>query len=114
MHHDPISFTFRYWGSIPGGFPSPAQGYEDEPLDLHALLVRRPAATFFMTVRGDHLRSEGIRDGSIVVVDRSIKPRATDLAVFDQDGERSIGRVPGIIKGEYRVWGKVTGIVTRL
>lgn len=109
-----ISFVLPFWGAIPGGYPSPAQGYEDEPLDLNSLLIKRPAATFFMTVRGDHLRREGIRDGSIVVVDRSLTPRACDLAVFDHDGERSVGCVPGVIDGEYRVWGKVTAIVTRL
>ncbi|MBB6429924.1 LexA family protein [Algisphaera agarilytica] len=70
----PTSFVLPVWGAIPGGYPSPAQGYEDDPLDLHALLVRHPAATFFMKVRGNHLRSEGIRDGSILVVDRSITP----------------------------------------
>ncbi|MEM1098590.1 MAG: S24 family peptidase [Planctomycetota bacterium] len=107
-------FVLPFWGVIPGGYPSPAQGYEDEPLNVHELLVVNPAATFFFTVRGRHLWREGIRDGSILVVDRSVKPRAEDLAVFDHDGERVVGRVPGIIEGEYRVWGKVTGIVTRL
>lgn len=38
---------YRHFGPIPAGFPSPAQGYEDDPLDLHELLVQRPAATFF-------------------------------------------------------------------
>ena len=37
-------------GSVVAGFPSPAEQYLEPPLDLNELLVKRPAATFF--VRG--------------------------------------------------------------
>jgi hypothetical protein len=68
------TLTLRRFGSIAAGFPSPAQGYEDEPLDLNDLLIRHPAATFFFRARGDRYRADGILDGSILVVDRSVKP----------------------------------------
>ena len=74
------------------GFPSPAQGYEDEPLDLHQLLVKRPAATFFFRARGGELHHEGIRDGSILVVDRSLTPSPGQLVVADRDGQRVVCR----------------------
>jgi hypothetical protein len=51
-------------GDINAGFPSAAEGYEDQPLDLHEYLVRNPAATFFYRVQGDCLRHEYLRDGS--------------------------------------------------
>ena len=35
------------------GFPSPAEQYQEPPLDLNELLVKRPAATFFVRVQGD-------------------------------------------------------------
>ena len=35
------------------GFPSPAEQYQEPPLDLNELLVKRPAATYFVRVEGD-------------------------------------------------------------
>ena len=37
-------------GSVVAGFPSPAEQYQEPPLDLNELLVKRPAATFFVRV----------------------------------------------------------------
>ena len=37
-------------GSVVAGFPSPAEQYLEPPLDLNELLVKRPAATFFVRV----------------------------------------------------------------
>ncbi len=42
-------------GEVAAGFPSPAAQYEEESLDLNRLLVRKPAATFFMKVTGDSM-----------------------------------------------------------
>ncbi|MEM6852917.1 MAG: S24 family peptidase [Planctomycetota bacterium] len=115
---DPTRWRGRelvFWGWVSAGFPSPAQGYEDEPLDLNALLIQRPAATFFYRVRGDHLRHEGIRDGAILVIDRSLTPRAESWVLYDHDGERRIGRMPGLIKAGESIdcWGVITAVVTR-
>ena len=40
-------------GSVVAGFPSPAEQYLEPPLDLNELLVKRPAATYFVRVEGD-------------------------------------------------------------
>jgi DNA polymerase V len=109
---------FRQFGPIPAGFPSPAQGYEDEPLDLHALLVPRPAATFFYRVQGSSLKNQGLPHNAILVVDRSITPRPGQLVVADQDGQRRVCRMPNPCgpKAEaqdLRVWGVVTSAVVR-
>ena len=76
----------RLAGDISAGFPSAAEGYEDEPLNLHAWIVRNPAATFFYRVRGDALRTEHIRDGTILVVDRSITPTLGKLVLIEDQG----------------------------
>ncbi|MEM9019963.1 MAG: S24 family peptidase [Planctomycetota bacterium] len=103
----------RRFESIAAGFPSPAQGYEDEPLDLNALLIRRPAATFFFRVQGSALIRDGIRDGSLLVVDRSITPRAGQLVVADVDGVREVCRLPRSAE-QLVVWGTVTAIITKV
>lgn len=108
--------TLRHFGPIAAGFPSPAQGYEDEPLDLNSLLIRHPAATFFYRVRGDALLRDGIRDGSLLVVDRSITARPGMIVVADFNGERDVLTMPAYLDGgeTLEVWGVVTAIITRI
>src|SRR5271170_2524523 len=77
----------RYFGTINAGFPSAAEGYEDQPLNLHDLIVRNPAATFFYHVKGDALCPEHVRDGSILVVDRSVTPRLGKLVLIEDAGD---------------------------
>ena len=38
------------------GFPSPAQDYVEDRLDLNRLAVRHPSATYFIKVSGDLAR----------------------------------------------------------
>ena len=48
-------------GAVVAGFPSPAEQYLGTPLDLNELLVKRPAATYFIRVKGDlFAAAEGI------------------------------------------------------
>ncbi len=41
---------------------------------MNELLVKRPAATFFVRVEGDSMVGAGIREGDLLVVDRSLRP----------------------------------------
>jgi DNA polymerase V len=77
----------RFLGRISGGFPSAAEGMEDQDLDLHALLVRHQAATFFFRVRGDGLREFCIADKAILVVDRAVNPKPGALVLAESNGE---------------------------
>ncbi len=81
-----------FLGWISTGFPSAAEGMEDQNLDLHALLVRHPAATFFYRVKGDGLKEDFIPDRSILVVDRAVNPRPGALVVAESDGEFIVNR----------------------
>lgn len=69
------------------GFPSPAEDVAEASLDLQALMVRRPAATFFLRMRGDAMRGAGVFAGDILVVDRSLRPRPRCLIVLAVGGE---------------------------
>jgi len=57
---------------VHAGFPSPAEHYIEKPLDLNTLLVTHPDATFFVRAASDAMYRAGIRNGDIMVVDRSI------------------------------------------
>lgn len=41
-----------YIEHVSAGFPSPAQDYVEQRLDLNQLCVKRPAATYFVRVEG--------------------------------------------------------------
>lgn len=104
----------RHLEGVSAGFPSAAEGYEDEPLNLHDWIVRNPAATFFYRVRGDDLEREFIRDGSILVVDRSAMPGRGKLVVVEEAGAFAIVRYPDRSDVPLRVCGVVIAVIMRL
>ena len=63
------------------GFPSPAADHTEGALDLVRLVVRKPAATFYMRVVGGSMAGAGIGDDDLLVVDRSLTPRDGDVVV---------------------------------
>ena len=77
-------------GSVVAGFPSPAEQYLEPPLDLNELLVKRPAATYFVRVEGDSMIGAGIRDKDLLVVDRSLTPANGDIIIASVDGEFTV------------------------
>ena len=80
----------RISGSVVAGFPSPAEQYQEPPLDLNELLVKRPAATFFVRVQGDSMIGAGIHDGDLLVVDRSLRPASGDVIIACVDGDFTV------------------------
>ena len=114
-------------GGIKAGFPSPAQDYIDEAIDLNRELVKHPASTFYGRVSGNSMIDAGLDDGDIIVVDKSIKPMNGHIAVCYIDGEFTIKYIKiddGVIwlepsnnayepikvtpENEFIVWGIVT------
>lgn len=63
------------------GFPSPAQGYEENNLDLNAIAIKHPSATFYMRYRGAPLPDYGIYYDDILIIDCSVAPAAGKLAI---------------------------------
>ena len=72
------------------GFPSPAEQYQEPPLDLNELLVKRPAATYFVRVEGDSMVGAGINNGDLLVVDRSLRPADGDVIIASVDGDFTV------------------------
>lgn len=77
---------------IPAGFPSPADDYVDKGLDLNELLVRHPAATYFVRVSGDSMVGAGIHSGDILVVDRAESARDRSVIIAALNGELTVKR----------------------
>lgn len=78
---------------IQAGFPSPAQDYISESIDLNRELIPHPAATFYGRVSGESMIGDGIDPDDIIVIDRSLEPRDGDLAVCCLDGDFTLKRI---------------------
>jgi DNA polymerase V len=78
---------------VVAGFPSPADDYVEKSLDLNELLIKHPAATFFVCVEGDSMLDAGIHPGDILVIDRSLPPDAGKIVVCALNGELTVKRL---------------------
>jgi DNA polymerase V len=96
---DNPDFAPEIQGSVVAGFPSPAGDYLEKNLDFKELFVRNESATFFVQVVGDSMIDEGIHNGDILVVDKSLDPKDNSILVCFIDGEFTVKRVKKI-KGE--------------
>ncbi len=77
-------------GRVRAGFPSPAQDFVINRIDLTALLVTHPQATYLLRVAGTSMRDAGIDDGDTLVVDRAIKPQHGHVVVAVVDGDFTV------------------------
>jgi DNA polymerase V len=119
--------------SVPAGFPSPADDYKANKLDLDDLVIHNPQATYYVRVRGNSMKNAGIADGDIVVVDRSLDAthnaiivailngRFTLKRLYDKDGARYLVPANRLYKPikvtqgmEFQVWGVVTYCIHRV
>ena len=78
---------------VRAGFPSPAQDYLEQAIDLNKELIKHPASTFYGRVVGDSMRDEGIEEGDILIIYKSLELLDGDLAVCFIDGEFTVKRV---------------------
>ncbi|HMT03762.1 MAG TPA: translesion error-prone DNA polymerase V autoproteolytic subunit [Burkholderiales bacterium] len=66
---------------INAGFPSPAEGYEECRLDINDIVITHPDTTFYVKVKGESMIDANIRDGDILVVDKSVEPRHNSIVI---------------------------------
>ncbi|RYZ77546.1 MAG: translesion error-prone DNA polymerase V autoproteolytic subunit [Proteobacteria bacterium] len=78
-------------GYVSCGFPSPAQNYTEPTLDLNEHLISKPSASFFVKAKGDSMEPE-IKNGSLLIVDRSITAKNGDIILAVLNGEFTIKR----------------------
>ena len=118
--------------TVCAGFPSPADDYIEDNLDLNKFLIKQKDSTFFMKVEGDSMKDLGIFSDNILIIDRSIKNFDHKVVVVVLNGEFTVrtfmkkdGRVflvPGnrkykaveIVEGmDFEVWGVVTTVLNK-
>jgi repressor LexA len=74
-------------GAIQAGFPSPAEEELLDTISLDEFLVRRPDATYILTVSGDSMQDAGIQPGDMVLVEKGGSPKLNDIVIAQIDGE---------------------------
>lgn len=118
--------------NIPAGFPSPAEDYIENRLDLNELVIKHPASTFFVRVQGSSMEGSGIFSGDILVVDRSLEASNNKIIVAIVNGEFTVKRLMIGTEGvrlvptnlayptikihsdtDFQVWGVVTYVIHR-
>ncbi len=78
--------------SVEAGFPSPADDHLERGIDLNEELIRNPAATFLVRVKGESMRDAGIHSGDTLIVDKSVTPADRQIVVAMIDGEFTVKR----------------------
>ncbi len=87
------TFIPLYLSSIKAGFPSAADDYLDKKVDLNEYLIKHPAATFFIKVKGDSMTGAGICSGDMLIVDRSQEAKNNSIVVAILNGEFTVKRL---------------------
>lgn len=85
-----------YSGRVSAGqsrFPSPAQDYELETLDLNKKFITNPPATYLFRVSGDSMKDAGILDGATAIVNAAIEAKSSNIVVAAVDGEWVVKRL---------------------
>lgn len=110
----------------PAGFPSPAEDYTEDELDLNAYCIRHPASTFFVRAIGDSMQDMGLQSGDLMIVDKAEKPQQGDIVIAETDGEFTVKRLqlnprialipmnpayPTLYPEELQIFGVVTAFI---
>jgi DNA polymerase V len=92
-----------YASHVKAGFPSPAEDYAEQHLDLNSHLIQRPSATFFLRVSGDSMVNAGIFNGDLLIVDRSLEPSHGKIVIAAINGELTVKRLHKTAQGVFLV-----------
>ncbi len=115
---------------VKAGFPSFADNYMEQSLDLNEHLIQHPAATFFVRVEGDSMRGAGIHKEDILIVDRAVEPTNGKIVIAVINGEFTVKRIRIVQENifleaenpqyapiqidpnwDFQVWGVVTYVI---
>ena len=79
--------------SVSAGFPSPADDYTEQNIDLNEHLIKNPFSTFFLRVKGDSMINSGIQNHDLIIVDKSLIPIPGNIVIAMIDGEFTVKRL---------------------
>ena len=121
-----------YDQGVSAGNPQPPSGDSSEKIDLNKLLITNETATFFCRVSGRSMEPH-MRNGDVLVVDKSIEPKVGKVVIAAINGEMTVKRM-SVVDGqmtltadnpyysdvkvgdfdESMIWGVVTNVIHQL
>ena len=121
-----------YDQGVRAGNPQPPFGESAEKIDLNELLITNEIATFFCRVSGRSMEPY-MRDGDVLMVDKSIEPKVGKVVIAAINGEMTVKRMsvvdgqmtltadnpnyPDVKVGDFdesMIWGVVTNVIHQL
>ncbi len=79
--------------TIPAGFPSPADDYIEDRIDLNTHLITHREATFILRVSGWSMVNAGIHDDDEIIVDRALNAAHGNIVVAVINNELTVKRL---------------------
>ena len=110
---------------IASGFPAASDDYADKNMNLHELIVKNAASTFFMRISGNDFAAQQVFSGDLLVVDRSLSITKGALVVVSFDNSLFLDRFIRVKpspelqfirpfpseSSDFSVWGVVTHLI---
>ncbi|MDA8329150.1 MAG: translesion error-prone DNA polymerase V autoproteolytic subunit [Betaproteobacteria bacterium] len=119
--------------TVPAGFPSPADDYIEDRIDLNTHLITHREATFILRVSGWSMINAGIHDGDEIIVDRALNASHGNIVVAVVNNELTVKRLHQSASGirlvpenpdfadivikadeELMIWGVVTRVLHKV
>jgi DNA polymerase V len=79
-----------YACTVQAGSPAQADDAIEDRIDLNQHLVRDPQSTFLVRAAGDSMIDANIRDGDLLVVDRTMPPKHGKIVIAAVDGQLTV------------------------
>lgn len=86
------SMEIPLMGEAVAGFPSPAEDFIHEEIDLNRELVKNPEATFYVRVRGNSMLLD-FQDGDLLIIDKSLDVRDNSIILCYTQNEFTLKRI---------------------
>jgi DNA polymerase V len=88
-----LHLVLPYYGQISAGFPSPADDYIEDRINLKEYLVHNEEGTYVLQIGGDSMLGAGLSPGDRILVDKSLEPKSGDIVVAALHGEFTVKRL---------------------
>ena len=82
-----------FFSKVHAGFPSPADDFMDNRLNLNDYVITNPRSTYFVKVSGDSMIGAGIFPGDTLIVDRSLSATNNSIVIAMVDSEFMVKRL---------------------
>jgi len=95
-----VLIPYIHW-KVPAGFPSPANDYLEERIDLNKVFIKHPLSTFIIECEGDSMVDAFIPPRSKLLIDRSLTAKSGDVVLAILNGEFTVKYLK---KNDFKCW----------